>query len=146
MAHHHARRPARQVRGGARAALPGWALISIVEPSPHDADTLYVAATRYKHDDTAPYLYRTRDGGRSWTRITGGIPAGEFTRTIRADPARPGLLYCGTETGIYVSFDDGAAGTAWAATCRSSRSTTSSSRASRWSWRRTAARSGSWTT
>jgi hypothetical protein len=96
------------VRGGARAALPGWALISIVEPSPHDPDTLYVAAIRYKHDDTAPYLYKTSDRGRSWTKITGGIPAGEFTRTIRADPGRPGLLYCGTETGIYASFDDGA--------------------------------------
>ena len=97
-----------KVGGGARAALPGWALISIVEPSPHDADTLYVAATRYKHDDTAPYLYKTADGGRTWTKITGDLPAGEFTRTIRADPARPGLLYCGTETGIYASFDDGA--------------------------------------
>jgi photosystem II stability/assembly factor-like uncharacterized protein len=93
-----------KVRGG---ALPAWALISIVEPSPHDPDTVYVAATRYKHDDTAPYLYRTSDRGKSWARITGGIPAGEFTRTIRADPARPGLLYCGTETGIYASFDDG---------------------------------------
>jgi photosystem II stability/assembly factor-like uncharacterized protein len=96
-----------RVRGGARDALPEWALISIVEPSPHDADTLYVAATRYKHDDIAPYLYKTDDAGRSWTKITGGLPAGEFTRTVRADPARPGLLYCGTETGIYVSFDDG---------------------------------------
>jgi photosystem II stability/assembly factor-like uncharacterized protein len=96
------------VRGGGREALPEWALISIVEPSPHDADTLYVAATRYKHDDTEPYLYKTADRGKSWTRITGGIPAGEFTRTIRADPGRPGLLYCGTETGVYVSFDDGA--------------------------------------
>jgi len=97
-----------KVRGGAREALPEWALISIVEPSPHDADTLYVAATRYKHDDSAPYLYKTADGGRTWTKITGDLPAGEFTRAIRVDPARPGLLYCGTETGIYVSFDDGA--------------------------------------
>ena len=93
------------VSGG---ALPEWALLSIVEPSPQDENTLYVAATRYKHDDTAPYLYKTADRGQSWTKITGDLPAGEFTRTIRADPARPGLLYCGTETGIYASFDDGA--------------------------------------
>jgi hypothetical protein len=93
-----------RVAGG---ALPEWALISIVDASPHDADTLYVAATRYKHDDTKPYLYRTSDGGATWSKITGGIPDGEFTRTIREDPSRRGLLYCGTETGIYVSLDDG---------------------------------------
>jgi photosystem II stability/assembly factor-like uncharacterized protein len=87
--------------------LPAWALISIVEASPHDEDTLYVAATRYKHDDVKPYLYRTRDRGKTWRKITGGIPDGEFTRTIREDPSRKGLLYCGTETSIYVSFDDG---------------------------------------
>jgi photosystem II stability/assembly factor-like uncharacterized protein len=93
---------------GRRDALPDWALISIVESSPHDADTLYVAATRYKHDDTRPYLYKTADGGRSWRKISGDLPDGEFTRTIREDPHRKGLLYCGTETAIYVSFDDGA--------------------------------------
>lgn len=89
--------------------LPEWALISIVEASPHDHDALYIAATRYKHDDTRPYLYKTSDRGRSWKKIVGAIPDGEFTRTIREDPSRRGLLYCGTETGVYVSFDDGAA-------------------------------------
>ncbi len=87
--------------------LPEWALISIIEPSPHDPDTAYVAATRYKSDDTTPYLYKTNDAGTTWTAITNGIPAGDFTRVIREDPAQRGLLYCGTETGIYVSYDDG---------------------------------------
>ena len=96
-----------KVSGGRHDALPEWALISIVEASPHDEDTLYVAATRYKHDDTRPYLYKTADRGQTWRKITGGIPDGEFTRTIREDPNRKGLLYCGTETAIYVSFDDG---------------------------------------
>lgn len=88
--------------------LPEWALISIIEPSPHDAATFYVAATRYKLDDTRPYLYKTNDFGKTWTRITKGIPENDFTRVIREDPARRGLLYAGTETGVYVSFDDGA--------------------------------------
>ena len=87
-----------KVAGARRDALPEWALISIVEASPHDEDTLYVAATRYKHDDTRPYLYKTADRGKTWRKITGGIPDGEFTRTIREDPSRKGLLYCGTET------------------------------------------------
>jgi photosystem II stability/assembly factor-like uncharacterized protein len=87
--------------------LPEWALISVVEPSPHDAATCYVAATRYKHDDTRPYLYRTADYGRTWTRISGGLPDGAITRVIREDPNRRGLLYCGTETGLWVSLDDG---------------------------------------
>jgi photosystem II stability/assembly factor-like uncharacterized protein len=88
--------------------LPEWSLISIIEPSPHDAATAYVAATRYKHDDTRPYLYKTSDYGKSWTRITNGIPDSEYTRVIREDPGRKGLLYAGTETGLYISFDDGA--------------------------------------
>jgi photosystem II stability/assembly factor-like uncharacterized protein len=87
--------------------LPEWALISIIEPSPHDPASVYVAATRYKLDDTTPYLVKTSDYGRTWKRITGGIPAHEFTRVIREDPNRRGLLYAGTETGLYVSFDDG---------------------------------------
>lgn len=88
--------------------LPEFALISIIEPSPHDPATAYVAATRYKLSDHTPYLYRTTDFGRTWARITSGIPAGEFTRVIRADPDRPGLLYAGTEKGVWVSFNDGA--------------------------------------
>jgi photosystem II stability/assembly factor-like uncharacterized protein len=88
--------------------LPEWALISIIEPSPFDPATAYVAATRYKLDDFRPYLYKTTDYGRTWTRITNGIPENDFTRVIRADPVRRGLLVAGTETGVYVSFDDGA--------------------------------------
>ena len=70
--------------------------------------TAYFAATRYKLDDLQPYLYRTTDSGQSWTRIVAGIPDDEFTRVIREDPHRKGLLYAGTETGLYISFDSGA--------------------------------------
>jgi photosystem II stability/assembly factor-like uncharacterized protein len=84
-----------------------WTLISIVEASPNDAGTAYVAATRYKLDDFAPYLYKTSDYGRTWKKITSGIRDGDFTRVIREDPEKAGLLYAGSETGVYVSFDDG---------------------------------------
>jgi photosystem II stability/assembly factor-like uncharacterized protein len=87
--------------------LPEWAMISIIELSPHDPETAYVAATRYKLDDTAPYLLKTNDSGETWTKITDGIPDHEFTRVIREDPGRRGLLYAGTETSLYASFDDG---------------------------------------
>lgn len=88
--------------------LPEWALISIIDASPHDAGTAYVAATRYKLDDFAPYLYKTNDFGNTWTKIVANIPENDFTRVVREDPERKGLLYAGTETGLYVSFDDGA--------------------------------------
>jgi photosystem II stability/assembly factor-like uncharacterized protein len=88
--------------------LPEWATVCTLEPSPHDPAAAYLAATRYKLDDTRPYLFKTADYGATWTRITDGLPADDFTRVIRADPDRPGLLYAGTETGVYVSFDDGA--------------------------------------
>ena len=88
--------------------LPEWTLISCIEPSPYDPATVYVAGTRYKLDDYRPYLYKTNDYGQSWQRINSGIPDHDFTRVIRADPVRRGLLYAGAETGLYVSFDDGA--------------------------------------
>src|SRR4030095_16553698 len=89
--------------------LPEWSLVSVIEPSPHDAATCYVAATAYKLDDTRPYLFKTSDYGSTWTRITGGLPDSEFTRVVREDPHRRGLLYAGTETGVWVSLDDGGA-------------------------------------
>jgi len=90
------------------AGLPEWTLISIIDASPHDPACAYIAATRYKLDDFAPYLFKTTNFGSSWTRITSGLPENVFTRAIREDPTRRGLLYCGTETEVYVSYDDGA--------------------------------------
>ena len=87
--------------------MPEWATVSTIDASPHDQGTAYMAVTRYKLDDYAPLLYRTTDYGRTWTRIAEGIEPGDFTRVVRADLVRPGLLYAGTETGVYVSFDDG---------------------------------------
>ena len=97
--------------------LPEWSYIRTVEPSPHDAATCYVAATRYKLDDNTPYLYKTTDYGATWQSIVGSgesaIPDGDFVRVIRADSACAGLLYAGTETGLYISFDDGNAWQRW---------------------------------
>ncbi len=87
---------------------PKWLMINSIEPSPFDASTCYVAGTLYKTGDFAPYLYRTTDYGRSWTKITNGIGSEHFTRALRADLKQKGLLYAGTETGMYVSFNDGA--------------------------------------
>ncbi|MFK7818177.1 MAG: glycosyl hydrolase [Planctomycetaceae bacterium] len=88
--------------------LPEWAQINSIEVHPTKKGGLYVAATRYKLDDFRPYLYRTLDYGETWTKITNGIGRSHFTRVVRADPQRDGLLYAGTEEGMYVSFDDGA--------------------------------------
>ncbi len=88
-------------------ALPEWSRISLIEPSPHDADTAYVAVNRYQLGDFQPYLFKTSDAGKSWKPIVAGIAQAAFVRAVREDPARRGLLYAGTETGIYVSFDDG---------------------------------------
>ncbi len=81
--------------------------VSIIEPSPHDPDTAYVAVSRYRMDDLRPHLLRTRDRGRTWQWMRAGLPEDETTRVVRADPERRGLLYAGTEKGVYVSFDDG---------------------------------------
>ena len=91
--------------------LPEWALISIIEPSPHDAgDRLPGRHALQAAGRLQPYLYKTTDYGKTWTKIVNGIPDDDFTRVIREDPNRKGLLYAGTETGVYVSFDDGATG------------------------------------
>jgi photosystem II stability/assembly factor-like uncharacterized protein len=87
--------------------MPEWIQINSIEASPHDPATAYVAATMYKWDDNKPYLYRTSDYGKTWKKITNGIPDTAFTRVIREDPNKRGLLYAGTETGMYVSFDNG---------------------------------------
>ncbi|HEY7980896.1 MAG TPA: hypothetical protein VID19_05380 [Candidatus Eremiobacteraceae bacterium] len=91
------------------AALGPWSKVGIIEASAFDASTAYVAVDRHRLDDVRPYIYRTRDGGKSWTFIANGIPAGAFVNAVREDPARPHLLYAGTELGVYVSFTDGAA-------------------------------------
>lgn len=87
--------------------MPEWNMINSIEPSAYDEGTCYVAATRYKLGDFAPYLYKTTDYGKTWAKITNGIDAEHFTRVVREDPKRKGLLYAGTETGMYISFNDG---------------------------------------
>jgi photosystem II stability/assembly factor-like uncharacterized protein len=87
--------------------LAAWSKIGIIEASHFSADTAYAAVDRHRLDDNRPYLYRTRDGGRSWQNVARGIPAGSFVNAVREDPVRRGLLYAGTETGVFVSFDDG---------------------------------------
>lgn len=80
-----------------------------IDPSAHDAGTVYIAANRYQQDDFAPYLWKSADYGRTWTRIVTGIPRTAYTRVVREDPKRRGLLYAGTEYGVWVSLNDGAA-------------------------------------
>lgn len=87
--------------------MPDWMMINSIEPSKFNPAVVYVAGTRYKLGDFAPYLYKTEDYGKSWKKITNGIPAEHFTRVLREDPEKEGLLYAGTETGMYISFDDG---------------------------------------
>jgi len=87
---------------------PEWMMVNSIEPSRHEPGTCYVAGTRYKLGDYTPYLYKTSDYGASWKRITKGIESEHFTRVLREDLTQRGLLYAGTEAGMYVSFDDGA--------------------------------------
>jgi photosystem II stability/assembly factor-like uncharacterized protein len=88
--------------------MPEWSRISQIDPSPHDAGTAYVAAERHQFDDLRPYIYKTSDYGKTWTKLTQGIPDSTFVRAVREDPKKRGLLYAGTEQGVYVSFNDGA--------------------------------------
>lgn len=91
-----------------KTIMPEWIMINSIDPHPFVKGGAYVAATAYKANDFEPYLYRTLDYGKTWTKITNGINKSHFTRVLRADPVRQGLLYAGTETGMYLSFDDGA--------------------------------------
>ena len=88
--------------------MPEWSRVSQIDPSTFDAGTAYVAVDRHQFDDLRPYMYKTSDYGKSWTKLGPGIPDTTFVRVVREDPKRRGLLYAGTETGVYVSFNDGA--------------------------------------
>jgi len=89
------------------AGLPKFARISLIDASPNEPASAYLAAKNYQNDDRAPYLYRTHDYGKTWTKIVGGIRGDDYAHAIREDPKRRGLLYAGTEHGAYVSWDDG---------------------------------------
>ncbi len=89
------------------AQLTPWSKVGIIDASHFDAETAYAAIDRHRLDDFKPYVYRTHDGGRHWDLVANGIPDGSFVNAVREDPVRKGLLYAGTEKGVYVSFDDG---------------------------------------
>jgi len=88
--------------------LPEWSRISQIDASPHEAGTAYVAVDRHQNDDMTPWIYKTNDYGKTWTKVVKGIPDNTFVRVVREDPKKPGLLYAGTETGVFVSFNEGA--------------------------------------
>ncbi len=88
--------------------MPEWSTVDLIDPSPHDGNTAYVAVDRHKLDDFKPYIFKTTDLGKTWTAITSGIPDGSYVHAVREDPKQRGLLYAGTETGVFVSFDGGA--------------------------------------
>ncbi len=89
-------------------AMPDWGTVSMIEASPRDAGTAYAAVERHKSDDFAPYVFKTADFGKTWTKLTNGLPANDYVHAVRVDPRRPDLLFAGTEQGVYVSYDDGA--------------------------------------
>ena len=88
--------------------LPEWSRVSQIDPSPFDAGTAYVAVDRHQNDDLHPYIYKTSDYGKTWATIVKGIPDTTFVRAVREDPKKRGLLYAGSEMGVFVSFNDGA--------------------------------------
>ncbi len=87
--------------------LTPWSKVAGIAPSPRHARVAYIAIDRHRLDDFHPYIYRTRDGGKTWQAIDAGIPARDFVNVVTVDPMTPGLLYAGTEFGVFVSFDDG---------------------------------------
>jgi photosystem II stability/assembly factor-like uncharacterized protein len=89
------------------AELTPWSKVTLIEASHFDANTAYAALDRHRLDDLQPYIYRTHDGGKTWQRITNSIPEGSYVNVVREDRVRKGLLFAGTETGVFVSFNDG---------------------------------------
>ncbi|MFZ4508186.1 MAG: WD40/YVTN/BNR-like repeat-containing protein [Fimbriimonas sp.] len=89
------------------SGMPKWGLVSMIEASPFEAGTAYAAIDNHENDDYTPIIYRTRDFGKSWTKITSGLPETSFVRVVREDKRRKGLLYAGTEAGVWVSFNGG---------------------------------------
>jgi hypothetical protein len=87
--------------------LTAWSRVTMVEGSHFDFNTAYASVDRHQLDDFEPYVYRTRDLGKSWQKITDGLPAGVYVHTVKEDPVRRGLLFAGTERGTFLSFDDG---------------------------------------
>jgi photosystem II stability/assembly factor-like uncharacterized protein len=88
--------------------VPEWSAISLIDASPFDAAAAYAAVDAHKIDNFHPYIFKTSDFGKSWTKLVGGLPDNSFVHVVREDPKKKGLLYAGTETGIWVSFNDGA--------------------------------------
>ncbi len=87
--------------------MPEWAMVSLIDASPFDAATAYVAVDAHKLDNFHPYIFKTSDFGKTWSKLMGGLPDNSYVHAVREDPGRKGLLYAGTETGVWVSFDDG---------------------------------------
>jgi len=87
--------------------LTPWSKVGIIDASRHDRNTVYAAIDRHRLEDLKPHIERTHDGGKTWKEIVEGIPEGSFVNAVREDPVRKGLLYAGTETGVFVSFNDG---------------------------------------
>jgi photosystem II stability/assembly factor-like uncharacterized protein len=88
-------------------AMPDWGTVSMIEVSSKDAGTVYIAVERHKMDDFAPYVFKTTDFGKSWSKLVSGLPANAYVHAVRTDPRRPRLLFAGTEAGVFVSFNDG---------------------------------------
>jgi photosystem II stability/assembly factor-like uncharacterized protein len=89
-------------------AMPEWGTVSMIEVSSHDAGTAYLAVERHKSDDFAPYVFKTTDFGKTWTKLIAGLPANDYVHAVRIDARHPSLLFAGTEQGVYISFNDGA--------------------------------------
>jgi hypothetical protein len=89
-------------------AMPEWGTVSMIEASPHEAATAYIAVERHKSDDFAPYVFKTSDFGKTWKKLVNGLPGNNYVHAVRVDPKRASLLFAGTEGGVYFSFDDGA--------------------------------------